>query len=942
MMLSETLFLNQSCENCGSTEYMEHDSGFYVCTNCAVVSQMRHGLALDYKDLNTKGMKFKRKNVEEDEHDDQVDLNNFETNMNTVNNTCANSEYNDSVTSRLTKHESLENRPVSEVLLDHQVIFLKIFKSVFYYQYLKKKNYLEKEIEYNTFCKKKVFGELNKFESCENLFTENNFNFNFKNVELTNLDRQNSCLKVNSKYDYNENFNLKNAQKKFYENLLSKNHSDMDNLKNSNNTLEKFEHETKQNYEILLELAKEKWMQFIKSEYENQIKKRGPNFRKRGIRSRRNTEDEFSQLNTVASHNTKNNNSLHNQNYINNNLNSSNLNFTNINLNNNNENIKINNKETTNNNNQNNLYRNNNREKRRNLNEELKSRKIKSKNIVQLDAYKNTRLRNKEKKKKFIEEHDQVLSMLKKAHDYILTKTGISIDETVSFKNMLVLADLFGIKISDNASYEDLIHSFFITKELNYRNLYSEKTFDENKSNLDSDNFLSLIYQCFSNKINSFNKDFPILIYELISLYKKFNINLHSQEIKFLKYLSKEKLFKSLEKIKQPSNRALKVIDYICQKLLKMPSHFNKFAQSIFNISEFAINKNLTHIYNIEAFGIAIAIISLRYFYGLNDLPYLVELKKAIQKGILKHKFFEENKKIKEILILFEEVSQKDNVFRLYSEMPSVYELIENLILLIKEDESNTSLWDGVDFKKYSDLDFKSNYIEYNNHYLFPKHENNSCVRNINELEKKIESKLEKILSENDFKNSDFRGITNKERKISLIHKNHSNDDNYEVYSVDSEYQANKNDLKNKENINNDNNKNFDKKEIKFNIKFSKKFEDKLKFKNKNILNNNSITNAANEKGKNNIKQLNKFLREEIDFYKMLAKKNKKNKKIAIPLPCDTIVRFNKKAFKFDGIVPPTTELVIYYLFSRYFEIEVQVLRKCIKILEKVIDDNSK
>jgi len=39
---------------------------------------MRHGLALDYKDLNTKGMKFKRKNVEEAEEDDQVDLNNFE------------------------------------------------------------------------------------------------------------------------------------------------------------------------------------------------------------------------------------------------------------------------------------------------------------------------------------------------------------------------------------------------------------------------------------------------------------------------------------------------------------------------------------------------------------------------------------------------------------------------------------------------------------------------------------------------------------------------------------------------------------------------------------------------------------------------------------------------------------------------------------------------
>ena len=135
-MLSETLNLDSNCENCQSNEYMEHDSGFYVCTNCATVSHMRHGLALEYKDLNTKGMKFKKQNIDEEEVY-QIDLNNYETNVNTINNTCANSDFNDSNYSRYTYGEA-EKKPLSEVLLDHQNIFIKLFKTIFFSSFAKK------------------------------------------------------------------------------------------------------------------------------------------------------------------------------------------------------------------------------------------------------------------------------------------------------------------------------------------------------------------------------------------------------------------------------------------------------------------------------------------------------------------------------------------------------------------------------------------------------------------------------------------------------------------------------------------------------------------------------------------------------------------------------------------------------------------------------------
>jgi len=948
-MLSETLFLNQSCENCGTTEYMEHDSGFYVCVNCAVVSQMRHGLALDYKDLNLKGMKFKRKNVEDIEEDDQGDFNNFETNMNTVNNTCANSEYNDSVTSRLTKQECSENKPLSEVLLDHQNIFLKIFKSIFYYQFSKKKDGETQQ---------KNFGELNKFESCENIIDDkdlnsinNDYNLNFndepikkkyeKNIFNENLYENKNQFDCSNQQIITEknislNFiNFKNSQKQFYENLIKAGDSDNSFHLGLNNKLFT---EAKKNYESLFELAKEKWMIFIKNEYENQIKKRAPNFRKRGMRSRRNTEDEFSQQNTISTHISNQNNSNYKYN-----LNSSNINFQKSN--NNNETL-----------NSFSIFRN--KGKRANINEELKNRKIKSKNIVELNGYKNTRLKNKDKKKKFIEEHDQVLTMLSKAHEYIKQKTGILIDETVSFKNMLILAELFGIKINENATYEDIIHSFFITKELNYRNLYSEKTYDENKSNLTSDNFLILLYECFNHKINSFNKDFPIMIYELISLYKKFYLNLHSQETKFLKYLSKEKLFKSLEKIKLPSCLYYNTIDYISTKLLKMPDHFKDFSIKIFKICENAILKHITHIYNHEAFSISIVILSLRYFYGLNDLPYLFDIKKSLSNGLIKSNIFE-NQKLQEIFSLFDEISSKDKIFKYYNEMPSILEIIDNLFFLIKKEENNTCLWDGIDFKKYLDSEYLYKCIYYNNHNLFPKLDNSSCIKNINELEKKINSKLDFSLNRKDSIHS------KNERKVSLIFRKQSIENDLDMYTFENEKESKIN-----KKISEDvdfklNSSSFEKK---VSVKFSEKFKNKINLKKNKIYDDNSYSNSyplkekskfkdeeLNSKNyqlfypfeykyenKNNKNTLNKFLKEECDFYQMISKKNKKKKKIAIPLPCDTLVRFNKKAFKFEGIIPPTTELMVYYLFSRYFKIEVQVLRKCIKLLEKAIDEKFK
>ena len=55
------------CESCNSNEYSEHESGFYVCSVCGVLTQVRYGIGLDYADLHKSSMVIRRKVVDEDE-----------------------------------------------------------------------------------------------------------------------------------------------------------------------------------------------------------------------------------------------------------------------------------------------------------------------------------------------------------------------------------------------------------------------------------------------------------------------------------------------------------------------------------------------------------------------------------------------------------------------------------------------------------------------------------------------------------------------------------------------------------------------------------------------------------------------------------------------------------------------------------------------------------
>ena len=81
------------------------------------------------------------------------------------------------------------------------------------------------------------------------------------------------------------------------------------------------------------------------------------------------------------------------------------------------------------------------------------------------------------------------------------------------------------------------------------------------------------------------------------------------------------------------------------------------------------------------------------------------------------------------------------------------------------------------------------------------------------------------------------------------------------------------------------------------------------------------------------------FIQEELDFYQKL---NNKKKRVEVPFPCDTYVRFNKQAFKFENVTPPLSEMVTLFYFSKLFKVEYKVLKKCYKNIEKIVEDRFK
>ena len=85
----------------------------------------------------------------------------------------------------------------------------------------------------------------------------------------------------------------------------------------------------------------------------------------------------------------------------------------------------------------------------------------------------------------------------------------------------------------------------------------------------------------------------------------------------------------------------------------------------------------------------------------------------------------------------------------------------------------------------------------------------------------------------------------------------------------------------------------------------------------------------------NNSNKINSFFSEEIDFYNTLTDSTE----VEFPLPCDTYVRYQRHAHKFEGVDYKNGELIMMYFISKYFKVDFSSLKSLLKFTERVMEN---
>lgn len=565
----------------------------------------------------------------------------------------------------------------------------------------------------------------------------------------------------------------------------------------------------------LVDTTKSKWMNYIMNEYEiqeaneNSIFGRGRRMNLKLARSRTNTIDE-----------------VENKNYFCNKLES--------------------------------------KKRKRKINEQIKSRRIKQRNIISVyeDEKHNS---NKEMYKKFIEEYDQVIHFIK-TDDILREKCErnnfdiSTITHTLKYEEIIKVCIMLNINLQDDKnSFEDLIHKIFLNQSLNYQTTHSF-SFNSQKSTLTGDYFLSIFYQSFNSLLKV-----PLLSSELTTKYQSFSYisKLNEPDLKMLRYFNHGKYIKLINQIDKNDfflfQRAELILKYIIIDILNCKKEILDLNIKILNKIKRYVVKFMGQNYLIEHICIGIFMFSLKVFYGLNDLPYL-----SLFYGLIKTNAFDfKNEIVHKFVDIFDNMTKDDSLCDLYKNNLSQFDLVSKLKDLNEKEQNQQIMTLKSQMKRNFSKDYKEKYLSINYNHIYKDVQNNYALKNINELQMK------------------FNKFSTKETST----------------------------------------KELEKKSCGIKIKQSEKFKQKKLAKNAQ-----------------KTKTLNSFFKEEIDFYSNL----KDTKNIEFPLPCDTFVKYQKHAHKFEGVDYKIGELMIYYFMSKYFKLDFYSLKSLIKFTERSIEKSEK
>ena len=290
----------------------------------------------------------------------------------------------------------------------------------------------------------------------------------------------------------------------------------------------------------------------------------------------------------------------------------------------------------------------------------------------------------------------------------------------------------------ENLDFETLIHLIFIKQQLKYKTKFEEiDSTSENEIN--SNHFLFLIYQIFSFKkicllINE------ILFLSNNFFYVK---NLSFEEINFLFLQNFKKLKANINwldnKLDNTSilKKAENIIDSISNNILKMPDIFSFFCKYLLKIlhNNGVIKLIIKNKYIIEYACLGIIFFCLKIIYGLNDLPYMSLLIKNINKNYFEYKDFDLN----ENLNIFKENTKDDDLCKIYNSFPAELYLVEILINELKSRNSQSLLITNSQTKLSYNKQYKDKYIDININYLY-KDFYDDFSQDIEDLEKKLKA----------------------------------------------------------------------------------------------------------------------------------------------------------------------------------------------------------
>lgn len=678
------------CEFCEGNDFKEHESGFYVCSDCGVMTKINHSIVLEFNDTHNKAgskMKYKIGNIEED------DIANETTCISGVNTHLS---------------DFTESECYSKL--------------------------------YNTYCSSKGLDTIADSGS-RIINNSNKSNFILKELLCKFQESINKAfvLSINSLKERDININNNN------------------NNNNSKSNIDKI------TLKLIVKLFKIFWIEILQKELKHNTKtpqeKLSKIFnprRKSFIRSRGNTEEESETFNNKFITKRKSNNNSNNQIY------QAQKSLLEV----------------------------------KNKNRENKKTKVSFvKNLNKIDEYKNSQLTNKLKVDKYLDEYSALQKHLNINNLIINPKLvfslcqhfKINITEKTTKEEMIHKLFVINELSFDNAYWnhnsDDTLDFNNEDKEVEDTNKGSENTklnnnlacglvffinnvfakiseYLKRKNNIscsDQDNnikeevdyfLLSELEQSFRTfdvlKENSNSSSNRLVLYKNTS-----NTNISLFDLKILKLNNKEEFIKNLFNFKNnlliPK---LKLFSYnkiaTIGRYINLPEDIiffaNKIHSSIESKTTKAINNN--HSLNDEEMQISIVLYTLKLFYGLNSLPYLMYLKDSL-KGIDADSF------TYKLLSQINELKCKDYFSTVVLNSPSFLKIIDYIIYKIKTNKNKVSLWEQEDFKRESSHEYKSNFLKYYRDVWYKNNKNNQVNKKITNLMKLRNEYITKTNSKN-------------------------------------------------------------------------------------------------------------------------------------------------------------------------------------------------